>query len=186
MASRRIEPEMIVAVAAVVVGVCALGVSLFQASIMREQQAEMRTQRLAEVWPHVEFGTSYNGESYRLLAMNSGIGPARIESVRILLDERPFTDWSELLGAIAGREAYNFQHSQLGGRVLPPGEMLESLVVTEPSLVDSLNARSDGITAEICYCSVYDECWQFRHDFSASPKYEPVKACATPEAAFEQ
>lgn len=186
MASRRIEPEMIVAIAAVVVGVCALGVSLFQASIMREQQREMRVQRLAEVWPHVEFGSSYDGEQYRLLALNTGIGPARIKSVRMLLDDEPFRDWGDALSELGGTTAFNYQHSQLNGRVLPAGDVLEALVVTEERFVDSLAAATDRITSEICYCSVYDECWLFRHPFASGPEYAPAESCLVPDDAFGQ
>lgn len=183
----RVEPEMIVAIAAVVVGVCALGVSLFQAGIMRAQQREMSEQRRAEVWPHLEFGTSINETGYRLLAFNSGIGPARIRWLRLRHDGAAVATWSELVDRVPLAEPrYGFQHSYLGGRVLPAGQQIEALLVPPGPLADSLAAHTDRIAAEFCYCSVYDECWTFDLPFGGEPARTEAERCDPPDDAFEQ
>lgn len=64
--SRRLSPDMIAALSAVVIGVCALGVSLYQASIMREQSRLMREQQRASVWPNVAVENSYTGDDFEL------------------------------------------------------------------------------------------------------------------------
>lgn len=56
---RKIYPEMLVGISAVVIGLCALGVSLYETSLMRQEQ------RAASL-PLLELSRSYNlnaGES---------------------------------------------------------------------------------------------------------------------------
>ena len=67
----KIEPEMLVGLSAVLIGVCALGVSLYETSLMREEQR-------AAVMPILELGRSYNVSSsdpssnrFALLAQNT-------------------------------------------------------------------------------------------------------------------
>lgn len=62
--TRRLSPDMIAALSAVLIGVCALGVSLYQAAIMREQSQMMREQQRASVWPNVAAENSYSGYAF--------------------------------------------------------------------------------------------------------------------------
>ena len=87
---RRVNPEMLVGVSAVVIGVCALGVSLYETNLMREEQR-------AAVIPLVELSRSYyvdhdraEGERVRLdlNIANVGIGPARISDFQVRVDDR--------------------------------------------------------------------------------------------------
>ncbi|MEM8485480.1 MAG: hypothetical protein AAF564_08010, partial [Bacteroidota bacterium] len=114
---RRIQPEMIVAAAAVFVGICALGVSLYQASIMRAQQEELSIQRRAEAWPHLEFGKGYNTRGFQFVLVNQGIGPAKIESIQLTLDGKPYTSWVTLFSEILPDSSFSGLQSHMGGRV---------------------------------------------------------------------
>ena len=76
---KAIQPEMMVAVSAVFIGVCAHAVSLYETQLMREEQR-------SAVLPILELGRSYytkSGDEARtnwrlsLHADNVGIGPAR-------------------------------------------------------------------------------------------------------------
>ncbi|MBU2677456.1 MAG: hypothetical protein KJP16_10250 [Gammaproteobacteria bacterium] len=49
----KIQPEMLVGISAVVIGLCALGVSFYETSLMRSEQR-------AAVVPILELGRSYN------------------------------------------------------------------------------------------------------------------------------
>ena len=84
----KIQAEMLVGVSAVIIGICALGVSLYEASLMREEQR-------AAIMPLLELTRSHNlqtdessGEGARLWlqAENVGIGPARVEDFRVTVD----------------------------------------------------------------------------------------------------
>ena len=183
---RRLQPDMIVAIAAVVVGVCALGVSLFQASIMQQQQAELSQQRRAEVWPYLQFGKGHANDVFRFGIANEGIGPARIRTISMTYDGEPVRVWFELLKAVHGSAQYSYIQSHIGGRVIRAGDAIEALIV-EGELGDSLQAKVGGrLIAKMCYCSVYDDCWDYTENFASGAVREPVERCIPGEEEFEQ
>lgn len=66
---------MIVALSAVLIGICALVVSVVQVRIMREEQH-------ASVWPRLVLAQSYSqGRRFGVVVSNPGIGPAVVKSV---------------------------------------------------------------------------------------------------------
>jgi hypothetical protein len=67
---RSLSPEMIAAISAVVIGVCAIAVSLYETTLIRQQLK-------GSVWPNVEVGFSYNEAGFRYFLSNTGVGPAR-------------------------------------------------------------------------------------------------------------
>ena len=136
---RTLEPDMIVAICAVVVGLCALGVSFYQTLIMREQQRELSEQRRAEMWPNLEMGVNNQGDFIRFLVINSGIGPARIKAIRMSHNGEPIRGWDQLLEKVFGRSNIPYSNSQISDRVLPPGEIIESFGV-DGDLVEPLSA----------------------------------------------
>ncbi len=78
MSKTKIHPGMMVGISALIIGVCAPGVSLYEAKLMREEQR-------AAVIPMMEPGRSYDTSAsdpsknrLALLAQNVGIGPARV------------------------------------------------------------------------------------------------------------
>jgi len=91
----KVHPEMLVGVSAVIIGICALGVSLYETSLMREEQR-------AAVMPLLELSRSYNlqtddtsTEKSRLWlqARNVGIGPARVANFQVTVDGKPQPTW---------------------------------------------------------------------------------------------
>lgn len=151
---------MIVAICAVVVGLCALGVSFYQTLIMREQQRELSEQRRAEMWPNLEMGVNNQGDRIRFIVINSGIGPARIKAIRMSHKGEPIQDWDQLVEKALDRTDIPYSNSQISDRVLPPGEIIESFGV-EGELVEPLSTYLYELEAEICYCSIYDDCWTY-------------------------
>ncbi len=183
---RRLKPDMIVAIAAVVVGVCALGVSLFQASIMQQQQEELSKQRRAEVWPYLQLGKGHANDIFRFGIANEGIGPARIKTISMTFDGEPVKVWFDLLKAVHSTATYSYVQSHIGGRVIRAGDVIEALYV-EGELGDSLQAKVGGrLIAKLCYCSVYDDCWDYTENFASGAVREPVDSCVASEAEFEQ
>ena len=122
---RRINPEMWTAASAVVIGVCALLVSIYQARLMHEQQELMQQEQRATVWPYLDLGTSYSGDALRLMVFNNGVGPARVQGVSASFEGRPLASWSDLLAEVMGGDGYRFTMSHLSGRVLPAEQHLE-------------------------------------------------------------
>ena len=176
---------MIVAIAAVVVGACALSVSFYQTLIMREQQRELREQRRAEVWPNIEFGRGYANKTLRFGVQNTGIGPAKIETIQVLVGNEPQANWNDVLEAAIGDPLWFYYQSQIGGRVLPPGEMIEAFLA-EGELADTLSKSLSDMSVTLCYCSIYDECWRYEQHMSGDSSREEVTFCEPEEMDFEE
>jgi hypothetical protein len=168
----RWSPEMITAVAAVVIGVSAIFVSLYEANLVRQQQR-------ASVWPHLEAGHGFDGVTFRILAENTGIGPSRVEQVVLRYDGEPFPDWSTFFER-AGIPVRGYLQSQISGRTLLPGRPLDVLVVSDPDVTGAVNEHWARVNAEACYCSIFDECWIT--DFLEVRR--PAGRCDLPEASL--
>src|SRR5690606_10434174 len=104
------------------VGLLALLVSAYTAYIQRQQVR-------AEVWPYLAI--AYQDLDYRLTVFNKGVGPARIQGVRMTVDGQPQQDWEHALDAL-GLGSVEYGHSTFSGMVLAPGEALPMIVVPDP------------------------------------------------------
>jgi hypothetical protein len=155
---RRLDSNVIIAVSAVTISLCALVVSLYEVSVMRSDQR-------ASVWPYLDVSISYSADGFRIQATNNGIGPALIESVQITVDGEPVYDWDEvierLVGPSSGIDYSNYLVGQFNGEVLPAeGEMLLFGVPGEWTPIKRQLAEGlSRATWQVCYCSVYGECW---------------------------
>ena len=109
---RRIDAGMIVAFSALVVSICAVVLSFNEVRLVRSQTE-------ASVWPHLRTGVNVNftseGASYVMRVTNSGVGPARIRSFRVLLDGEPVHTWAEVKEALTGDPDVAAHDPQGGG-----------------------------------------------------------------------
>ena len=156
------EPQTMIGLSAVVLSLCGLFISLYEASLIREQQR-------ASVWPNVEVGVSFTNERFQFNASNTGIGPARIEAARLTYRSETIDQWTTLVGRVAEVpiDSVGITFSVLGGGVMPAEsrETIFEIDVDRPAertVVDSVwQAMQDGdIDITVCYCSVYGECWK--------------------------
>ena len=119
----RISSELMVGGSAVLIGVCALGVSLYETSLMREEQR-------AAVIPLMELSRSYNwvtpedptrNARLTLQAENVGIGPARIVDFKVTVDGVARKSWREAMQALLGTDQpIRYGQSTINGRTVPP------------------------------------------------------------------
>ena len=170
------KAEMLIAICAVLTSVIALFVAWDQGRVMRAQQH-------GAVFPVVQIdgfvSTSSDMASMGLRLSNSGVGPALIESVRMLKDGEPV----ESLLPYAERfpAGYERSWSSLIGRAIAPGDKVVPLRVDWPHGAvssDQLNAAAADwgrLDLEICYCSVFKRCW-IAHGLGKALA-EPVKRC---------
>ena len=165
----RVSAEMITAVSAVFIGVCALVVALYEASLIREHQR-------AAVWPNVELGYSYNQDGLALLIANTGIGPARIRSLVVEVDGQPINHWGEMFERLE-LPAENYLVSHVSRRVLPANAELAMIEIAPSRAIDEIYRRVTSFSILACYCSVYDECWQT----GLGRLSEPVQSCPETE-----
>jgi hypothetical protein len=184
-AKDRIHPEMLVGISAVVIGLCALGVSLYETSLMRSEQR-------AAVMPILELGRSYNySESdpsrnrLSFIAQNVGIGPARVIDFRVTIDGEFHTTWDAAIRVLAGAEdRIPYSMSTINGRTIPPDRTIEMFNLSELEHLEAILENFESLDFEACYCSVFDECWTTKMTtFGAS---EPIEGCARTDDSFAE
>ncbi|MEP7044278.1 MAG: hypothetical protein ABI843_14535 [Dokdonella sp.] len=167
----------------------ALCVSLLALVIGAYQTHLMQGQARASVWPYLTIGTTYTNDAdtdgFILQIDNFGIGPAKVGSVKLALDGKPLRSWEEVLDVL-GVESVNYSTSSLSGDVIPPNLNRETTIgairVNEREAAKVFNDAKSRFSLEICYCSVYDECWISRWQRAG---VEPVARCTAPEVPFE-
>jgi len=154
MSDARTRAEYLVAATALVVSLTTLGVYIYQARMMREQQH-------VSVWPCMEWNISNVGD-FHISAQNKGVGPAIIRKAELSVDGHPVKNNRELITAVLGPEwTLNWVNSTLEGRVLIPGEMIMPFRIPDPKEAMAFNEKLHGHTLglRITYCSVYGDCW---------------------------
>ncbi len=177
--------EMLVGVSAVIIGVCALGVSLYETSLMREQQR-------AAVMPLLELSRSYNlqkdsaaEDKSRLLlqAQNVGIGPARVMDFRVSVDGVAQPTWDAALRQLIGHESsISYGQSTINGRTIPPERSVTMMNLNDSELTEGILAEFERLDFEACFCSIFDECWTT--SYSAFGAATEVESCQSSDSSF--
>jgi hypothetical protein len=176
--SLRLSSDHVVSGAAIFVSLCTLVVLLYEARIMREQQR-------AAVWPYVEVGMGFSDDGFHVRTYNQGIGPARIQSMEVRVDGEPVQTWTEMFDSL-GVETSGYSQDRTNGRVIPGQTQLASLQATGDSIsapVYDAYLNEGRLTFALCYCSVYDDCWQLETR-ALDEERERVDDC-TPDPATE-
>lgn len=183
----KINPEMLVGISAVVIGVCALGVSLYETSLMREEQR-------ASVMPLLELSRSFNldrgeelenGSRLFLQAQNVGIGPARVVDFRVTVDGIEKPTWDAALRTLVGRdEPVSYGQSTINGRTIPPDRLVTMMDLNDIELAAKILDEFDRLDFEACYCSIHDECWKTAYSgFGAA---DEVESCQHTDTSFTE
>ncbi len=138
----------------------------------------------AETWPYlqVEHGNvndDLNREIYFHLE-NVGVGPAKVKSFRIKLQDRYLNDAYHLVelvfdeGGTLSCESNNCLFTNtVSPKILPQGDVLKvfSLFPDEQNLPlwYTLNTVRWRLQPEACYCSLLDECYETNFDTEPTP-----------------
>lgn len=177
----------------IVLGVSAIAISVISLFVAVHHGKTMEQMVEATTWPYVDFAFS-NGDAsgarmVSLFVMNTGVGPAKIESFEILYEGRPLKNGRSLLNACCqreGEEKPRFMNSTVTDRVLPAKENIVFFISKPEQLsadqLDRLSKALPKLTARICYCSVLHECWT--RDSSASRPQE-VKSCSPAKVPYD-
>ncbi len=176
--------QAVLAIAGLFTGAVALYAALSEADAVRKQQQ-------AAVWPHIRVVDMNIGrpgeERFDVIVGNRGIGPARIKSATLTVDGKRVKSWYEVIDTLADGAEYGISNYPIAGEVLAPGEDIVTVSVeAKYASIDIVKAFRDLVRArrgnlQICYCSVFDECW--RSD-ALSRMTTPVDAC--PEQAADE
>jgi len=166
---KRIDRSDIIAIAALLMSMMALFVSIYEANILKTQQKIMVSQEKTAVWPYVDGYTSYEYAdrikvTYQL--ENKGIGPSRIRSMELKVNEQEVASYRALKQAV---EDYfpdtlqlNLSYLSFDNQILTPNETVETLTIEIdrfPGDIETVRALSISYT--VCYCSIYNDCWYF-------------------------
>lgn len=178
--SRRIGLAQLSGSLALLLSIVALGISAYQTRVMQSQAR-------ASVWPYLAIGASFfdQGEKagFRLNVSNHGVGPALIKSVRMAVDGKPVVNWDSYLKATIDRSRDQTQQVIFSSfsAVLPPDSnretTIEAITLKSPEDAAKAYAAMSRLKLDICYCSVYDDCWT-AHLFSRT--VDSVPNCPAP------
>ncbi len=139
------NPEMIVALSALLIGLVTAFTSIYSAYIDREYAR-------ASVWPRLEIFRSYSGDSFSYGVNNSGTGPALIKYASVQYGSKYIKMWKEI------EPFKNIRQSHIGNRTLSPQNSIVP-VLYKGDNAEALIKADDLISIELCYCSIYEECW---------------------------
>ncbi len=157
----------IVSFLAMIVSISALIVSIRETNIMREQSQLMHTQQKTNVWPYVTGRQSFSlGEkgSVKFKMINKGIGPAIVKKTNFSIGEQPVDTYLDIFNEVKkilpdGVE-FGLSTGTFGEQILRSNEELEAITITFDRFEDDYNIMTKiVINFDICYCSIYDDCW---------------------------
>jgi hypothetical protein len=199
---RRHWTDTLFAVAALFVSAVSLWVGI------RTEQANEQLVA-ASTWPFLQVQVSNakpNGKpDLQFSVVNTGVGPAKIESFEVFWKGKPFRSGDDLLTTCCGYKIVKAtspdatHHTPLltgtvQGIVLRAGD--SEMFIHYPLGTDNLNQwaalnRALGqMVYRICYCSALNDCWinTLRSELSMRGQLQPtqVKTCPIPKVAYTQ
>jgi len=161
--------EIIIGLAAMVASLVAVFIGVYAAYLDRESSR-------ADVWPRIEIDDYFNDSlkkpsqenesigtkskylyKFSLVIENVGTGPALIKYTNVTYKSKAIKTWQELY-KVLGYKSYIGSYNTFGDRVLATQSNI-SILDAEAKPAKSLNDSSDLLDIEICYCSVFDDCW---------------------------
>ncbi|TQV74163.1 hypothetical protein FKG94_16270 [Exilibacterium tricleocarpae] len=152
------SPEMLVALSALFIGVLTAIISIYSAYIDRAYAR-------ASVWPKLEIYRSFRGDTFSYVVANRGTGPAIIEYAKINVGEKIIKRWDEVdIFSKIGQ-------SHISSVTLTPEQTVTPLLY-EGDLVSDILELDKSIGMELCYCSVYGDCWVVNRNNEAKPTGE--------------
>lgn len=155
---------MIVALSALLISVVTTIVGVYSAYIDRAYAR-------ASVWPRIEIARTYDQTNFKYVVTNAGTGPAIIKHAKIKYKSKPIKQWREI-----PELPNDFVQSHLSSKILPSQHTIYPLQYTDDLAVFLETDKFVDIT--LCYCSIYDECWQVdRESYN-----NPVDSCKVEES----
>ena len=163
----------------------ALGISALALAVGAYQTRLMQTQARASVWPYLISGFNYSDygdrQGFELHIQNNGVGPAIVQSTVVTFDGKPIKHWNDVIAALMKDHKGETAHASfagLHGIVVPPSTNRETDVpairTTDAALGAALYEATNRLGVDICYCSIYDDCWT-SHWLQRKP--EKVSSC---------
>ena len=150
--------QTVLSVAGILIAIVALYAALTESAAVRQQTA-------ASVWPFVQLSIddydSGDAAGFTMSFTNAGVGPARMKTLRFILDGRPMRDLAQAVRQMGGKLTNQVGRNFINNRVLRPDERVDMLSTTDPDLARHFQTAIANPENSItyCYCSIFDECW---------------------------
>ena len=187
--------DKILPFSALAISVVSIGVAVHHGEIMNEMAKANERAAAASVWPSLvtEAGEASN-QALFLKIVNSGIGPARVESFQIFFKNKPMSDITMLLKECCfdelpkGKYSLNYRYGTVAPNIMGPKDVTsvfewKSTPETEKAWRKFGQIGENGaFQLRACYCSVFDQCWET--DFQTS-RPKPVAVCAANVVQFQ-
>jgi hypothetical protein len=188
--------DMVVAFSALFISLVSLAVAILHGRTMEEMARANARLVSANSWPFLYYGagtiTSNGGSAVNMHVLNSGVGPAKIESAELIWKGVPYRTDQAFLAACCGLDSAStqFDSDLVPNLVLPAGRWIDFLVFAQshnPTTFAALQRAmlSHELQLIVCYCSIFDECWKDNLNVPTL-KRTPVKACVQPKVPFDQ
>ncbi|WP_339744124.1 hypothetical protein [uncultured Maricaulis sp.] len=153
--------QTLTGIGAMLVGIAALFVAWDQGRVMRAQQH-------GAVYPVLQVdgfvSTMPNEASLGITIANNGVGPALIRRVSLYRDGELQPGLDSYRAQLP--EGYNLSWAGLTGRALAPNESVTPIQIrwartdiTQSELYEAATSW-DAWEVRVCYCSVFDRCWE--------------------------
>ncbi len=145
---------------AIGLSVLALFVSVLEVSYLHD---EVRSQ----AWPYLQLNMRYSEEGFELNVINKGVGPAKVRSVKMFLDDNEVTDIDQaILDTVGPENAFSyelyFSRNPAPGVMSADEKAVFFKVPWQPNTRLLTQSWANRIDLTACYCSVYDQCWVSR------------------------
>ena len=163
--------ENSLSLAAVFIAGCALFLSVC------ENRSNRQHMRLS-VRPELRISTfdTAKGAGWRMT--NVGLGPARVRWFQVYVDDKAVPNWAAMAEELSAQGYTVVYAADKSGWLFH---------VTAPS-ADRLVEQSTRVRMEICYCSIYNECWLNANHYSATdwgPAPRPTTCNDHPDERFD-
>jgi hypothetical protein len=165
--------ERILSLSALVTAITAVSLGIVES---RRNDAHRRL----SVEPYLQIvNTNANGD-YRRLIVNTGLGPARIESVSVAVDGAQVFGWWEVVQKLASAKSPKRTDITYGtvwkGQQIQAGETYAMLHLPKGDVAEDFHANVDELFESVCYCSIYRDCWVLE---GSAPSPRAVDECPT-------
>ena len=180
------KAEMLIAICAVITSAIAVFIAWDQGRVMRAQQhGSVYPVLQADGYVSADLHVREIGVRFR----NSGVGPALIESVDMLKDGERLENLKAYRDELP--DGYDLSWTSMVGRAVAPGETINALRISWPAesisaVVQAETAAKWGeLTMNVCYCSVFQRCWEVEGLALNSPARRLKDCTRSEEDVFE-
>lgn len=182
----------IIALSAIFVSVVSLYVAWDQSRIMRQQQ---HASAMPIIMVEMDFIIEDEFPTFKLRIRNDGVGPGFVKSGALQINGKQIETFSSFSDAILPtplRKAPTIRLDVTKG-VLAPGmtrvplRMVWKNKELAPEFIPFAYSMADkekfDISYQVCYCSIYDQCWVT--DIYAQAMPEKIKSCPVKQDLHE-